>query len=179
MEDVTARETRAVAAPFLYLINNYAARAKTISHINHQPLTKRMSSEEELVNAPFRLGGGKSQGFVIGRIEQGDTLKISVKSEYGGDIFEVTLSSQEKGLVLFRTRVEANRTVTYRVPFSVDVAAIEIAYIGNTYTYVSNTAGVLRVAVSRSLSRVSRCPVCGAPVEPGAKYCGKCGAKLV
>ena len=137
-----------------------------------------MSSEEELVNAPFSLEADESLEFVIGRIEQGVTLKISIESEEGGD-FEVTLSSQEKELVLFRARVKADRTVTYRVPFSVDVAAIEIAYIGNTYTYVSNTAGVLRVAVSRSLSRVSRCPVCGAPVEPGAKYCGKCGAKLV
>jgi len=24
----------------------------------------------------------------------------------------------------------------------------------------------------------STCPACGAPVEPGAKYCWKCGAKL-
>jgi len=38
--------------------------------------------------------------------------------------FEVTLSSQEEGLVLFRTRVESGGTVAYHVPFSVDIAAI-------------------------------------------------------
>jgi hypothetical protein len=27
--------------------------------------------------------------------------------------------------------------------------------------------------------RAGRCPSCGAPVEPGAKYCWRCGAKLV
>jgi len=26
--------------------------------------------------------------------------------------------------------------------------------------------------------RAGRCPSCGAPVEPGAKYCWRCGAKL-
>jgi len=133
-----------------------------------------MSSEEELVNIPFHLEAGKSLDFVIGRIEQGDILKISVESQYKVDIFEVTLSSQEKGLVLFKTRVKTGSTVAYRVPISVDAAVIQIIYRTS-----GDTTGVLQVAVSRSLSRVSRCPVCGAPVEPGAKYCGKCGAKLV
>jgi len=26
--------------------------------------------------------------------------------------------------------------------------------------------------------KARRCPACGAPVEPGARYCWKCGAKL-
>ena len=133
-----------------------------------------MSPEEELLNVPFYLEEDESLDFVIGRIEQGDILKISVESQYKVDIFEVTLSSQEKGLVLFKTRVKTGSTVAYRVPISVDAAVIQIIYRTS-----GDTTGVLQVAVSRSLSRVSRCPVCGAPVEPGAKYCGKCGAKLV
>ena len=132
-----------------------------------------MSSEEELVNAPFHLRYNESLDFIIGRIEQGDTLKISVTSSFDDDVFEVTLSSGAKGSVLFRTRVENSHTVAYRVPFSVDVAVIEI-----TYRSSGHTTGVLRVAAFRSPSRVSRCPVCGAPLEPGAKYCWKCGAKL-
>jgi predicted amidophosphoribosyltransferase len=27
-------------------------------------------------------------------------------------------------------------------------------------------------------ARVKRCPICGAPIEPGAKYCWNCGARL-
>jgi hypothetical protein len=27
--------------------------------------------------------------------------------------------------------------------------------------------------------KVAKCPSCGAPAEPGAKYCWRCGAKLV
>jgi uncharacterized protein with PIN domain len=132
-----------------------------------------MSPEEELLNVPFYLEEDESLDFVIGRIEQGDILKISVGSRHFEDVFEVTLSSQEK--VLFMTRVGCGGTVAYRVPFSVDAAAIEITY----RSPYRRTDGVLRVAVSRSLSRVSRCPACGAPVEPGAKYCWRCGAKLV
>jgi len=29
------------------------------------------------------------------------------------------------------------------------------------------------------LKRAGKCPACGAPVEPGAKYCWNCGAKLI
>jgi hypothetical protein len=39
------------------------------------------SEEEELVNSPFFLGEGESVEFFIGRIEQGDTLKIFIKSD--------------------------------------------------------------------------------------------------
>jgi len=48
-----------------------------------------MPSEEELANALFHLRYNESLEFVIGRIEQDDTLKISVESEskYGGCIF--------------------------------------------------------------------------------------------
>ena len=28
------------------------------------------------------------------------------------------------------------------------------------------------------VEKAGKCPACGAPVEPGAKYCWKCGAKL-
>jgi len=52
-----------------------------------------MSSEEELVNAPFSLEAHESLNFVIGRIEQGDTLKISVERDGDKNMFEVTPSS--------------------------------------------------------------------------------------
>ena len=35
-----------------------------------------------------------------------------------------------------------------------------------------------RIAWLKVSERARRCPSCGAPVEPGAKYCWKCGAKL-
>jgi hypothetical protein len=28
------------------------------------------------------------------------------------------------------------------------------------------------------VEKAGKCPACGAPVEPGAKYCWKCGTKL-
>ena len=36
-----------------------------------------------------------------------------------------------------------------------------------------------RIAWLKVSEKARKCPSCGAPVEPGAKYCWKCGAKLV
>jgi len=133
-----------------------------------------VSSEEEeleLVNSPFFLEEDECIEFVIGRIEQGDTLKILIESEDSEDTYEVELSSilKELSRTLLALKVKSGKAVVYRVPLSVD-AIIKI-------TSVYPSSGNLRVSVIRP-SKVSRCPVCGAPVEPGAKYCGKCGAKL-
>ena len=35
-----------------------------------------------------------------------------------------------------------------------------------------------RIVWLKAEERAGKCPVCGAPVEPGAKYCWNCGAKL-
>jgi hypothetical protein len=35
-----------------------------------------------------------------------------------------------------------------------------------------------KIAWLKVEERIHKCPSCGAPVEPGAKYCWKCGAKL-
>ena len=136
------------------------------------------SEEEELVNFPFFLRVGESLEFV-GHLELDDVLKIFITSDSAGDAYEVGLFPIEKDLSrgppLLELRVESGNAVVYRVPLSVD-AAIKI-----TLTYAQGataTGGNIRVSVLRAPSRVSRCPVCGALVEPGAKYCGKCGAKL-
>jgi hypothetical protein len=135
------------------------------------------SEEEELVNSPFYLGEGGSIEFVIGRIEQGDTLKILIDSDYTDDTYEVELFpiSKELSRTLLALKVKSGKAVVYRVPFSVDVAIRVRLISGYRATHCH---GNLRLSVIRAPSRVSRCPVCGAPVEPGAKYCGKCGAKL-
>jgi hypothetical protein len=135
------------------------------------------SEEEELVNYSFHLEEDESSEFVIGHIEQGDTLKIFIESEDPEDTYKVELFpiSKELSRTLLVLKVKSGSAVVYRVPLSVD-AAIKI-----TLTYAERgtaASGNIRVSVLRAPSRVSRCPVCGAPVEPGAKYCGKCGTKL-
>jgi len=35
-----------------------------------------------------------------------------------------------------------------------------------------------KIAWLKVEERIHKCTICGAPVEPGAKYCWKCGAKL-
>jgi hypothetical protein len=35
-----------------------------------------------------------------------------------------------------------------------------------------------RITWLKVVDRAGRCPSCGAPVEPGAKYCWRCGARL-
>jgi hypothetical protein len=135
--------------------------------------------EEELVNVPihFHYGGAWAE-FVIGRIEQGDTLKILITSDHESDEFHVVLvekrmrGKSESSITLFETTVKSGTTVTYRIPFGVDKASIRVIFLD------SQTKGNLRVCVIRASSRVLRCPVCGSPVEPGAKYCGMCGTKL-
>ena len=136
-----------------------------------------MSSEEELVNSPFYLREHESLEFVVGHLELDDVLKIFITSNSAGDTYEVVLFPISKDLsrTLLVLKVKSGNAVVYRVPLSVD-AAIKITL---TYAYgATATGGNIRVSVLRAPSRVSRCSVCGAPVEPGAKYCGKCGAKL-
>jgi hypothetical protein len=36
-----------------------------------------------------------------------------------------------------------------------------------------------RIVWLKVVEKAGKCPSCGAPAEPGAKYCWKCGAKLV
>ena len=130
------------------------------------------SEEEELVNYSFHLEEDESSEFVIGHIEQGDILKIFIESEDPEDTYKVELFpiSKELSRTLLALKVKSGKATVYRVPLSVD-AIIKI-------TSIYTSSGNLRVSVIRAPSKVSRCPVCGAPVEPGAKYCGKCGTKL-
>jgi hypothetical protein len=66
--------------------------------------------EEELVNAPFHLHYNGSTEFVVGRIEQGDTLKILITSDDKDDEFDVVLVGTclrgESSRTLFDTRVK-------------------------------------------------------------------------
>jgi len=62
-----------------------------------------------------------------------------------------------------------------------DVDVIE--KYGRTPSDVARTQGYIGIArvieeYSRRRAGTRKCPVCGAPAEPGAKYCWKCGAKL-
>jgi hypothetical protein len=138
--------------------------------------------EEELVNVPFHLHYTESTEFVVGRLEQGDTLKILITSDGKDDEFNVVLvgtcmrGDSVSSRTLFDTTVKSGATVTYRIPFGVDETSIKVIYSHASPADVTN--GNLRVCVIRASSRVLRCPVCGSPVEPGAKYCGMCGTKL-
>jgi hypothetical protein len=35
-----------------------------------------------------------------------------------------------------------------------------------------------KIAWLKVVEKAGKCPACGAPVEPGAKYCWRCGARL-
>jgi hypothetical protein len=139
--------------------------------------------EEELVNVPFHLHYEESTEFVVGRIEQGDTLKILITSDNKDDEFNVVLvgtcmrGDSVSSRTLFDTTVKSGTTVTYRIPFGVDETSIKVIY-SYAPPRADETNGNLRVCVIRASSRVLRCSVCGSPAEPGAKYCGMCGTKL-
>jgi hypothetical protein len=45
-------------------------------------------------------------------------------------------------------------------------------------TVRSGSGEDVRIAWLKVSEKAKKCPVCGVPVEPGAKYCWKCGAKL-
>jgi len=46
-------------------------------------------------------------------------------------------------------------------------------------TVKSESGEDARVTWLKVSEKAGKCPACGAPVEPGAKYCWRCGAKLV
>jgi len=96
------------------------------------------SEEEELVNYSFHLEEDESSEFVIGHIEQGDTLKIFIESEDPEDTYKVELFaiSKELSRTLLALKVKSGKATVYRVPLSVD-AIIKITSI---YTSSGNLA---------------------------------------
>jgi hypothetical protein len=104
------------------------------------------------------------------------------------------LRAGEWGRLLVRVRGSGSVSVGLEGDVEwINPGAVELS--GETMVEVpvrSRTSGELpvRVVVKSSSSESSKivwlkvaekagkCPACGAPVEPGAKYCWRCGAKL-
>ena len=142
-----------------------------------EPPVKKVEEErvEVLLNAPFELDEGDSIEFILGRIEAGDIINIKIDAD-SENIYILTISILDGKRNLLSTRVKGGSTLSYKVPLSCEASImLSCVYMPGILPV---RAGKLTVNIARSSRRASRCPRCGMPLEPGAKYCGFCGAKV-
>jgi len=136
-----------------------------------------MGERETLLIVPFKLYQRQSVEYAIGRVEAGDLIEVKIDAKTG-NTYMLTIFSLEDERTLLSTKADGGTALSYRVHRSCN-AAIKVECL-DLSGFIYSPAGTLTVSVTRARSshKTSRCPVCGAPVEPGAKYCWKCGAKL-
>ncbi|MCC6004143.1 MAG: ankyrin repeat domain-containing protein [Thermofilum sp.] len=129
-------------------------------------------AEESLLTAPFKLDEGDDAEFILGRIEVGDTINVEIDAD-PENIYILTISIIDGKRNLLSTRVKGGSTLSYKVPLS-----CEASIMLKCSSCSGEPEGTLTVNIARSSHRALRCPRCGMPLEPGAKYCGYCGAKV-
>jgi ankyrin repeat protein len=129
-------------------------------------------AEESLLTAPFELDEGDDAEFILGRIEVGDTINVEIDAD-SENIYILTISIIDGKRNLLSTRVKGGSTLSYKVPFS-----CEASIILKCSNCSGEPEGTLTVNIARASHKAPRCPKCGMPLEPGAKYCGFCGAKV-
>jgi hypothetical protein len=128
--------------------------------------------EEGLLAVPFELDEGDGSEFFIGRIEVGDTIYVEIDAD-SENIYILTISIIDGKRNLLSTRIKGGSTLSYKVPLS-----CEASIMLKCSNCSGEPDGTLTVNIARSSRRAPRCPRCGMPLEPGAKYCGFCGAKV-
>jgi hypothetical protein len=114
----------------------------------------------------------------LGSIKAGENIKIEVKA-YPYNLYELTIFPLEGKRTLLLTKINGGSTLNYRAPLSCE-AGISVKCL----KVISDKRGRLTISRTESSSEIQqiashlRCPRCGMPLEPGAKYCGYCGAKV-
>jgi hypothetical protein len=150
------------------------SKGKSSSKIKRKFPVKNVeeTGEEILLNAPFELDEDDGTEFILGRIETGDIINIDIDAD-PVNIYILTISILDGKRNLLSTRVKGGSTLSYKVPLS-----CEASIVLKCSSCSGEPEGTLTVNIARSSHRALRCPRCGMPLEPGAKYCGYCGAKV-
>jgi hypothetical protein len=139
-----------------------------------------VSGEEVVLQVPFNLYKEEKAEFVIGHVEAGDILIIKVESERSYYVYKLTIFPVEEGWnrSLFLTKIDGSTQLSFKAPISCD-AGMSIECMSLNGCKGSITVQLARSStIEHSSPMLSRCPKCGMPLEPGAKYCGYCGAKV-
>jgi hypothetical protein len=137
--------------------------AKAVVTPKREPLHRRKKTSRAA--APSILGADCSElyagewGRLVVRVRGSGTASISLEGEVEWlDPGRVKLSGESM------VEVPVKPKAAGEVPVKVIVK--------------SSSGDDARIAWLKVVEKVGKCPACGAQVEPGAKYCWKCGAKL-
>jgi hypothetical protein len=171
--DVNARDEKGWTPLHFAAFNNHSNAAKMLL--------------ENGADANIRYNGRKTFKFVESYIESLKRLNLSVEcselrvGEWGRLIVKLrgsdtaTLSLEGDVEWLDPGRVQISGESVVEVPVRSKASGeLPVKVVVKSSGSESSKIVWLRVA-----EKVARCPSCGAPVEPGAKYCWNCGAKLV
>jgi hypothetical protein len=135
--------------------------------------------EETLLENKSHLPKGESQEFLLGPFNKGDTVRVQVNADEGNS-YLMSLHTFD-GVTLFSTKVRGGGVVTFRVPAFNEFLKLSLKCTF-LQPWVENMDLELVVTVERALEpspfKGKVCSNCGAPVEPEAKFCWKCGTKL-
>jgi DNA-directed RNA polymerase subunit RPC12/RpoP len=142
----------------------------------------KQHAEKEIIilDSPFELFKGDKVEFVLGSIKAGENIKVEVKA-HPYNLYELTIFPLEGKRTLLLTRIKGGSTLNYRAPLSCE-AGISVKCLSVWTPF--DKRGWLTISRTESSSEIQqaashlRCPRCGMPLEPGAKYCGYCGAKV-
>jgi hypothetical protein len=143
-----------------------------------------MTHEEEILRTHFHLGKNQWLEFHLGSLGAGDVLEVTVSSAYEYSQYLLELR-EGKDEALLCMHIEGGKTFRYRVPRNLSNARLvlkcEWAITSGGFLFKDEGGGELVALLRRHTSSGSpprSCQKCGAPAEPGARYCWKCGAKL-
>ena len=145
---------------------------RTIMEEEEEESEEEEEEEECLLAVPFELDEDDGSEFFLGRIEVGDTIYVEIDAD-SENIYILTISMLDGKRNLLSTRVKGGSTLSYKVPLS-----CEASIVLKCSNCSGEPEGTLTVNIARAPHKAPRCPRCGMPLEPGAKYCGFCGAKV-
>ncbi len=129
-----------------------------------------VSQGEEILRTTFTLDDGEEAEFSLGSLGAGDVLEVTVEADEDNE-YTVLLSEEGEGKSLLRTRIRGGKSLRFRVPRTLRNAQLTLHCDS-----AAESEGELTAVLQRRT--YPACPNCGAPIEPGAKYCWRCGAKL-
>jgi ankyrin repeat protein len=129
-----------------------------------------VSQGEEILRTTFTLDDGEEAEFSLGSLGAGDTLEVTVEADEYNE-YTVLLSEEGEGKSLLRTKIRGGKSLRFKVP-----RALHNAQLTLHCDSAAESEGELTAVLQRRT--YPACPNCGAPIEPGAKYCWRCGAKL-
>jgi len=172
------------------LLLEYGADAGVRDNEGKTPLDRAREGYVEVVRVIEEYGGGRARGLETavaaepGVASAPSILGVEYSSLYAGEWGRLLVKVKGAGLASLSIEGDVEWMDPGRVVLSgesVVEVPVKPGVAGELPVRITVRSGGgedVRIAWLKVSEKARKCPACGAPVEHGAKYCWKCGAKL-